>query len=51
MICEVRKDNNEVVLSKPTLGDILAVIDIYIHKHKEIVFSRPQVGEGGIDDH
>lgn len=41
MICEVRNNNTEVVLSNITIGDILAFIRVWSSKDKEIVFSEP----------
>lgn len=41
MICEVRNDNTEVVLSNITIGDILAFIRVWLSKDREIVFTKP----------
>lgn len=41
MICEVREYNNEVVLKNATLGDVIAVIQIWLHKDKELCFTNP----------
>ena len=45
MICEVRENGNEVVLRHPKIGDIIALIVCFVHKDKEIVFSRPEEAE------
>lgn len=42
MICEVRNNNTEVVLSHITLGDILTLIYLIFHKDKEVVFTKPK---------
>lgn len=44
MICEVR-DFNEVVLRNASFRDVLAVILIWLHKDREIAFSRPEKKE------
>lgn len=41
MRCEIRNNQNEVILKNATLSDVLAVIHIWIHKDKEIAFSKP----------
>lgn len=46
MICEVREDGREVVLHKPTLSDIFAMLSLYIHKDKELVFTKPEEEDG-----
>lgn len=40
MICEVRE--NEVILSKPTIGDILCLILIMIRKNRVLAFTKPK---------
>lgn len=48
MICEVRNNGTEVVLSNVKVGDILAMVGVFIHKDRELVFHRPEseVGNG-----
>ena len=41
MRCEIRNNQNEVVLKNATFSDVVAVIYIWLHKNKEIAFSRP----------
>ena len=50
MICEVREYNNEVVLKNATLSDVIAVIQIWLHKDKELCFSNPASMEGEHED-
>jgi hypothetical protein len=50
MICEVRECDNEVVLKNATLGDVMAVIQIWLHKDKELCFSNPAIMEDENDD-
>lgn len=45
MICEIRNNNNEVVLRNPTFSDVLAILYLWLHKDKEIAFSRPENDE------
>lgn len=45
MICEIRNGQNEVILKKATFSDVLAVIHIWMHKDKEIAFSKPEESE------
>ena len=45
MICEIRKNEQEVVLRNPTFSDVLAVFYLWLHKDKEIAFSRPEEEE------
>ena len=40
MICEVRNNNTEVVLRNPTFSDVLAILYLWLHKDREIAFSR-----------
>lgn len=42
MICEVRNEGKEVALSHVTVGDILALLNVMIHKDREVVFNRPE---------
>ena len=42
MICEVRNDGHEVVLRHVTFSDLLAMIYLWLHKDKEIAFSKPE---------
>ena len=41
MYCEIRNNQNEVVLKNATFSDVLAVVHIWLHKDKEIAFSKP----------
>ena len=45
MICEIREDGREVVLRRPTLLDVLAMLTLLFRRDKEIVFTKPQKGE------
>ena len=45
MICEVREDGREVVLRRPTLLDVLAMLMLLFMRDKEIVFTKPPKGE------
>lgn len=45
MICEVRNNNTEVVLRHITFHDVLAILYLWLHKDKEIAFSRPEGDE------
>ena len=45
MICEIREDGGEVVLSHPTLLDVLAMLMLLFRRDKEIVFTQPAKGE------
>ena len=40
MICEIRNNNNEVVLKHITFHDVLAILYLWLHKDKEIAFSK-----------
>ena len=42
MICEIRNEQNEVVLKNPTFLDVLSIFYLWIHKDKEIAFTKPQ---------
>lgn len=42
MICEVRNEGKQIVLSHVTVGDILAFLNILIHKDREVVFTAPE---------
>ncbi len=42
MICEIRDNGREVVLSHPTLGDVFALLMVCFSKGKEIAFTRPE---------
>lgn len=42
MICEVRDNGQEVVLSHVTFGDIIAFIKVWLSKNKEVGFTRPE---------
>ena len=50
MICEVRNYDKEVVLKNATLGDVMAVIQIWLHKDKELCFSNPASMEARHED-
>ena len=41
MICEIREDGREVVLRRPTLLDVLAMLTLLFRRDKEIVFTKP----------
>lgn len=41
MICRVDNNGQEVCLSQAKFSDILAVIQIWLHKDKEICYSKP----------
>lgn len=42
MICEIRNKDQEVVLRNPSFSDVLAVFYLWLHKDKEIAFSKPE---------
>ena len=42
MICEIRNNEQEVVLRNPTFPDVLAVFYLWLHKDREIAFSKPE---------
>ena len=42
MICEIRNNEQEVVLRNPTFSDVLAVLYLWLHKDREIAFSKPE---------
>lgn len=42
MICQVRENGKEVSLSNVTVGDILALINVLLHKDREVVFTNPE---------
>ena len=46
MICEVREEQSEVVLKNATFSDVLAVIFIWLHRDREIVFRKPEEENG-----
>jgi hypothetical protein len=41
MICEIRNNNTEVVLSHITIGDIITFVRVCLSRNKEIVFNKP----------
>lgn len=41
MICQVRDEGREVALTNAKFSDILAVIQIWIHKDREICYTNP----------
>ena len=45
MICEIREDGRQVVLSRPTMLDVLAILTLLFRRDKEIVFTKPPKGE------
>ena len=45
MICEIREDGREVVLRRPTMLDVLAILTLLFRRDKEIVFTSPPKGE------
>lgn len=45
MICEIREDGRDVVLRRPTLLDVLAMLTLLFRRDKEIVFTKPPKGE------
>ena len=45
MICEIREDGREVVLRRPTMLDVLAMLTLLFRRDKEIVFTKPPKGE------
>ena len=45
MICEIREDGREVVLRRPTMLDVLAILTLLFRRDKEIVFTNPPKGE------
>lgn len=47
MICELRDNGNEVVLSHVTVGDILTLTKLLFQKDKEVVFTRPTEEQKG----
>lgn len=44
MVCEVRENGKEVVLSHVTVGDVAAFVKLFFLKDKEVVFTRPDEG-------
>lgn len=50
MICEVRNYDKEVVLKNANFSDVIAVIQIWLHKDKELCFSNPVSMEVGHED-
>lgn len=50
MICEVRNYDKEVVLKNAKFSDVIAVIQIWLHKDKELCFSKPVSMEVGHED-
>lgn len=50
MICEVRNNDKEVVLKKAEFSDVIAVIQIWLHKDKELCFSNPKSLEAWHED-
>ena len=42
MICEIRENGKEVVLHRPKLSDVLAMLTLLFRRDKEIVFTKPQ---------
>ena len=42
MICEIRKNGQEVVLRNPKLSDVLAMLTLLFMPQKEIVFTMPE---------
>ena len=45
MICEIRKNGQEVVLHHPKLSDVLAMLTLLFRRDKEIMFTRPEEDE------
>lgn len=46
MICEIRKNGQEVVLHHPKLSDVLAMLTLFLFMpEKEIVFTKPEEDE------
>lgn len=45
MICEVRNGDQEVILKNAGFKDVLAVIQIWIHKDMEICYTKPTLEE------
>lgn len=50
MICEVRNYDKEVVLKNAKFSDVIAVIQIWLHKDKELCFSKPESEEARNED-
>lgn len=50
MICEVRNYDKEVVLKNAKFSDVIAVIQIWLHKDKELCFSNPASMEARHED-
>jgi hypothetical protein len=50
MICEVRNNDKEVVLKKAEFSDVIAVIQIWLFKDKELCFSNPASMEARHED-
>ena len=42
MICEIRKNGQEVVLRNPKLLDVLVMLTLLFMPQKEIVFTKPE---------
>lgn len=49
MICEVRNEDQEVILKNADFRDVLAVIQIWIHKDREICYQNPISAEEFIE--
>ena len=49
MICEVRNGDQEVILKNAGFKDVLAVIQIWIHKDREICYTKPISAEEFIE--
>lgn len=45
MICEVRENGKEVVLSHVTIGDVIAMAKLLFQKDKEVSFRKPEEDE------
>ena len=50
MICEVRNYDKEVVLKNAKFSDVIAVIQIWLHKDKELCFLNPERLEAWHED-
>lgn len=42
MICSIDNNGQEITLKDAKFGDVIAIIQIWLNKNKEICFSKPQ---------
>lgn len=41
MFCQVSPDGQEITLSNASFSDVLAVIQIWLHKDRAIIYTNP----------